>query len=262
MRIAALYDVHGNLPALEAVLSELPRFEPDLIVVGGDVASGPMPGHTLDRLSALGERVRFVRGNADRELIDAYERWRAGALARSDDSVPALEPMAAWGAPLLTSAHRELLAAFPPGLRLSVEGREVLFCHATPRSDEEIITSATSDAHLAGAFAAESATLIVAGHTHVQFDRAVGDRRFVNAGSVGMPYEDQPGAYWALVDERVSLRRTSYDYAAAAAAIEATGYPRAQELVRESLLEPIGAAEATRFFDELARGRELPLMDA
>ena len=103
---------------------------------------------------------------------------------------------------------------------------------------------------------------MVAGHTHVQFDRTVGARRFINAGSVGMPYEDEPGAYWALIGDEVSLRRTSYDYAAAAEAIKATGYPPADELISECLLEPVGAAEATRFFDELARARELPVTDA
>jgi predicted phosphodiesterase len=263
VRIAALYDIHGNLPALEAVLVELERCEPDLVVVGGDVASGPMPAQTLDRLRALGARVRFIRGNADRELIDAYERWRAGALARSDESVPSLEPTAVWAAPHLSPAHRDLLATFTPSLRLGIARLgEVLFCHATPRSDEEIITSATSDEHLASALAHQPARLIVAGHTHVQLDRSVGEQRFINAGSVGMPYEDEPGAYWVLLDERVSLRRTSYDYAAAAEAINRSGYPQAQEMVRECLLEPIGSVEATRFFDELARARDVPLTDA
>jgi predicted phosphodiesterase len=263
LRAAALYDIHGNLPALEAVLAEVELSGADVVVVGGDVASGPLPAQTLDRLRALGPRVRFVRGNADRELADAYERWRAGALQADDEGAPSLEPTAAWAAPRLNASHRELLAGFSPSLRLDIDGLgEVLFCHATPRSDEEIITSATTDAYLEQALADEQAAVIVAGHVHVRLDRGVGAHRFVNPGSVGMPYEDQPGAYWALLGEEVELRRTSYDYAAAAEAIRASGYPDAEELINECLLEPVGAAEATRFFAELARKREPPLTGA
>ncbi len=259
MRVAALYDVHGNLPALEAVLEDVERAEVDVVVVGGDVASGPMPAQTLDRLATLGERARYVRGNADRELLDAYERFVAGALEPTDESVPSLEPTAAWAAQWLRPAHRELLATFKLDVRVGGAHGEILFCHGTPRSDEEIVTAATSDAYLAGALAGESADVIVAGHTHVQLDRKIGAQRFVNAGSVGMPYEDEPGAYWALVgDDELELRRTSYDYTAAAEAIKATGFPAADELVRECLLEPVGSAAATSFFHELASKRRPP----
>ena len=75
MRVAALYDVHGNLPALDAVLAELP--DDATIISGGDVFSGPMPAETLARLRDLGPRVSFVRGNADRDLGPYDERWRA-----------------------------------------------------------------------------------------------------------------------------------------------------------------------------------------
>jgi predicted phosphodiesterase len=263
VRAAALYDIHGNLPALEAVLADVEGSEADMVVVGGDVASGPMPAQTLDRLRALGANVRFVRGNADRELIDAYERWRAGALQGEGETTPLLEPTAAWAAPRLHPSHRELLAGFRPSLRLDIDGLgEVLFCHATPRSDEEIITADTTDEHLQQALADERAAVIVAGHVHVRLDRSVGTHRFVNPGSVGMPYEDQAGAYWALIGEDVELRRTAYDYGAAAEAIRASGYPGAEELVSECLLEPVGAAEATRFFAELARKREPPVTGA
>jgi Icc-related predicted phosphoesterase len=86
-RVAAIYDIHGNLPALEAVLTDLERIEPDLLIVGGDVASGPMPAEILDRLTGLGEGVRFVRGNADREVISAYEMSPSEIEARMDDPV-------------------------------------------------------------------------------------------------------------------------------------------------------------------------------
>ena len=250
-----MFDIHGNLPALDAVLVEVERAGVDVIVVGGDVASGPMPAETLDRLVELGDQAHFVRGNADRELADAYESWAAGALTLSDGATPP-QSMGAWAAQRLTEAHRELLATFRLSVSLDLAGvGEVLFCHATPRSDDEIITAATTDDGLAEALAGCSADLIVAGHTHVQLDRLVGRQRFLNAGSVGMPYQDEPGAYWILLDAEVSLQRTVYDYAGAGEIIRRSGYPNAEEIVRESLLEPIGSAEATRYFDEIARRR-------
>ena len=75
-RVAAIYDIHANLPALEAVLADLESVDPDLIVVGGDVVAGPMPSEVLKRLEALDERIYFVRGNADREIVTAYDERR------------------------------------------------------------------------------------------------------------------------------------------------------------------------------------------
>ena len=258
MRIAALYDIHANLPALDAVLREVASERVDLVVVGGDVASGPMPAETLDRLHELDTPVRFVRGNGDRELADAYERWAAGALALPE----APEWMSVWPAKLLEPRHREQLARFEPVVSVESQGLgEILFCHATPRSDEEFVTRETADGRLAQALGDTSAAVIVAGHVHMHMDRQVDGRRFVNAGSVGMPYEDEPGAYWALLDSDVELRRTAYDYEQAAAAIRATGYPDAEEMVQESLFEPIGSAEATRHFQSFADARREPFSE-
>jgi predicted phosphodiesterase len=258
VRVACLFDIHGNLPALDAVLDEPDVASADLIVAGGDVAWGPMPAETLDRLAQLGKRVRFVRGNCDRELADAYERWAAGASKSSE--VPGdPERVSVWAATRLSPRHRDLLASFEVSVTVSVDSLgEVLLCHATPRSDEEIVTALTDDAQLAEALAVCSADVVVAGHTHVQLDRSVAGYRFLNAGSTGMPYEDEPGAYWLLLGTEASLRRTSYDYDAAAELIRASGYPRADELVQECLLEPIGAAEAVKHFDRIARGRNSP----
>src|SRR5215211_7888479 len=108
-RVVAIYDIHGNLPALKAVLSDLEPIEPDLLIVGGDVASGPMPAEVLDRLAGLGELVSFVRGNADREVISAYEMSPMEIEARMDDPVA---HMSAWVAARLQESHYELLASF------------------------------------------------------------------------------------------------------------------------------------------------------
>ena len=170
--------------------------------------------------------------------------------------------MSVWPAKLLEPRHRAQLASFEPvvGVESQALG-EILFCHATPRSDEELVTRETADGRLAQALGGTSAQVVVAGHVHMHMDRQVDGRRFVNAGSVGMPYEDEPGAYWALLDSDVELRRTVYDYEQAAAAIRATGYPDAEEMVQESLFEPVGSADATRHFQSLADARREPFSE-
>jgi putative phosphoesterase len=200
MNVAALYDVHGNLPALDAVLAVVP--DDAVIVVGGDVAAGPFPSETIERLRALGDRVTWIRGNADRELTPGQEGL---APAQVLD----------WVRARLTPEQIEFLFALPPTIELDVDGiGRVLFCHATPQNDLDIFTSITPEERVAPAFADVDADLVVLGHTHMQFDREIGGIRVVNAGSVGMAYEDAPGAYWALLsdgDGTVELTMTPFD---------------------------------------------------
>jgi putative phosphoesterase len=191
--IATLYDVHGNLAALEAVLAEVPSDA--TIVVGGDVvAVGPQPAETLERLRGLGERVRWLRGNADRELMPGE---------------PGLAPPGAFDATraALSEEQIEFLYELPPTVQI---GR-VLYCHASPRNDVDIFTERTPEERIAHLFADVDADVVVCGHTHVQFERTIAGRRVVNSGSVGAPYEDEPGAYWTL---DLGPRRTAYDGAA------------------------------------------------
>ena len=189
MGIATLYDVHGNLRALEAVLREVP--DNATIVVGGDVAAGgAQPSETLERLRSLGDRVLWLRGNADRELTPGE---------------PGLAPPGVLDATraALTDEQIAFLHALPPTVQI---GR-VLFCHATPRNDIDIFTERTPEERIASLFADVDADVIVCGHTHMQFDRTIAGKRVINSGSVGMPYEDEPGAYWTLDLEH---RRTEY----------------------------------------------------
>jgi predicted phosphodiesterase len=116
-------------------------------------------------------------------------------------------------------------------------GERVLFCHATPRSDNAIFTRQTSEVLLTGVFEEANAGVVVCGHTHMQFDRMVGRTRVVNAGSVGMPF-GAPGAYWLLLADGIELRRTTYDLASASKAILSTAYPRAEEFVSNNLANP------------------------
>jgi len=242
MRVAALYDVHANLPALEAVLGEL---DGETILVGGDVALGPMPKQTLALLRERG--ATFIRGNCDREVSapgEGDEPWTRRAR---------------WVHEQLDDEELDFLRGLPHPLPLEVDDLgDVLFCHGSPRSDEEILTAITPPKRLDPILDGVTQDLVVCGHTHAQFDRLVGDRRLVNAGSVGMAYEGEPGiAAWALLGPTVELRRTPYDVEAAAAIIRETGFPDADELVNEALLHPPSAEEVTAHFESLAERQSL-----
>jgi putative phosphoesterase len=252
-RIAAIYDVHGNLPALEAVLADLESVNPDLLVVGGDVVAGPMPTEVLDRLAVLGESICFLRGNADREVVAAYD---AGRYADATDVTGPAERVAAYAASKINRAHWDLLASFAERLVVEVEGvGQVLFCHGSPRSDEEIVTAATTEGRLREILAEVDQDLVVCGHTHAQFDRRVGGKRVINAGSVGMPYQGEPvGAFWLLLGVGgVSLWRSDYDLHRAVGRIRATGYPDAEDMA-QILLEPPDPEWVTEFFEHQAAG--------
>ena len=226
MRVAALYDVHGNLPALRAVLADPRCAAADVVVSGGDVSAGPMP---LEVLRLLEERgAVYVRGNADRALEG-------------------------WPATQLTDAQHEVLRSWASTLTLQLEGLgEVLFCHSTPRSEDDLVTRVTPEEEVAEALGAVSANVVVCGHTHVQFDRQIAGTRLVNAGSVGMPYEGRTAAFWALLGPEVELVWTPYDVAEAVAEIRATDYPGAEEHV-ETLLTPHTPEEATEVFEARRR---------
>jgi putative phosphoesterase len=234
-RVAALYDVHGNLPALDAVLAEV---DADLILVGGDVAAGPWPAETLARLRALGDRVRWIRGNADRELTQPSESSEQGG--------PPPQGMT-WTRRRLAEDQLAFLGALPLTETIDVEGvGRLLFCHATPRSDDELLTSISDEARWRAALDGVDADVVVCGHTHIQFDRRVGDVRLVNAGSVGMPYEARPGAYWLSIGPGVQHRRTAYDTGGTArqiAALWPEEWPSASP------------EEATEFFEQASRKR-------
>lgn len=236
-RVAALYDIHGNLPALEAVLRDVRGAGVDRILVGGDVLPGPMPGDTLACLLDLEIPVAFIQGNGDRETISP-----TGAVPASF-----LEAMR-WNAEQLRPEDQQFLASWPLMLRDRIAGiGDVLFCHATPRNDMEIFTRQTPDEPLLPIFGTLDVALAVCGHTHMQFDRTIGSVRVVNAGSVGMPF-GEPGAYWLLLGPGVELRRTSYDLEAAAARIRTTNYPQAEEFASRNVLQPPSEADILAMF--------------
>ncbi|HZT92351.1 MAG TPA: metallophosphoesterase family protein [Gaiellaceae bacterium] len=216
MRVAALYDVHGMVWALEAVLRDL---DADAVVFGGDIVAGPAPRATLELVRSLDNAV-CIRGNAERDPQD----WLLERLS-SDD------------------------VEWCKSLPLTAELGGVLYCHATPTDDLPITTIFTPDDAVRANFAGVSGTVVI-GHTHHQFDRRVGDVRVVNAGSVGMPYESHVAAYWLeVVDGEPRFRSTEVDVDALASGILASGWPGAEEFVAENVRTAVDRDEAARYFE-------------
>jgi putative phosphoesterase len=219
MRVAALYDVHGMPHALEAALRAAEDERVDLVLFGGDLVTGPFPGRALKLARSV--EARFVRGNCERMPSE-------------------------WDVEHLEVEDLRWLAELP--VTVSLDG--VLYCHATPNDDSEITTAVTPDEALRQAFGDVEERTVVIGHTHHQFSRAAGNVRVVNAGSVGMPYEDDVAAFWVLVEDgEPSFRRTPFDVARAAAEIRASGWPGAGAFVAENLLEAPSRDEAIAHFE-------------
>jgi predicted phosphodiesterase len=231
MRVAVLNDIHGNLPALNAVLHEVREARVDRVVVGGDVVPGPLCVEVLARLQELDVPTDFIRGNG--ELAALAER--AGAPS----GVP--EPhrdVVRWSGESLTPEQSEAIAAWPRTVLLRIPPLgDVLFCHATPRNENEIFTKLTREERLLEIFRGLDVTMVVCGHTHMQFDIVAGGVRVVNAGSVGMPF-GAPGADWLLLGPGIDLRHTDYDLEAAAGRIRLTRYPKAEDFASRNLLRP------------------------
>ncbi|MFI6759282.1 metallophosphoesterase family protein [Micromonospora sp. NPDC050417] len=239
--VAVLSDIHGVLPALDAVLAEPEVRAADRIVLTGDIAAGPQPVEVLDRLTGLDERVVWVRGNADRELVEL----RAG----KEPVIP--DPIAPWAATQLRDDQLELLAGIPETVTMPVAGLgTVLFCHATPRDDEEVVLVDSRLARWAEVFTGlpDEVETVVCGHTHMPYVRLAHRRLVVNPGSVGMPY-GRVGAHWALLGPGVQLRRTAYDIEAACARVTAeSGYPDAATWADYYLRSRASDAEALTVF--------------
>lgn len=232
MRVAVLNDIHGNLAALEAVIDEVRAASVDRIVAGGDVILGPMPREALELLTSCGIPVEYVLGNCEVAVLEAMAGKPPSAMPA------AFQPLAAWNGEQIGAGWGDAIARWPKTLRLRVDGvGEVLFCHGTPRDENEIFTARTPDARLRAIVAGVAAPLVVCGHTHMPFDLTAGATRIVNAGSVGMPF-GAPGADWLLLGPDVELRHTAYDLDRAAERVRATGYLQAQQFVGYILNPP------------------------
>jgi len=253
MRVAALYDIHGNLPALEAVLQDIRQADVDQIVVGGDVVPGPMPRETLRGLLELDVPTHFIYGNGELAILAQMAGVRTGSITYWGTTSGARPPESIiesyrWTAAQLQSEFESVLARWPKTLQLDIDTfGQVLFCHSTPRSETEVFTRLTAEYRLLPLFEPLHVAVIVCGHTHMQFDRMIGRTRVVNAGSVGMPF-GEPGAYWLLLGSDVQLRHTPYDLAKAAERIRATSYPQAQDFAAHNVLQPPSEKEMLEAF--------------
>jgi len=216
VRVAALYDVHGNVHALEAVLAETD--DCDGVLFGGDLVSGPFPRETLDLARSV-TNAEFILGNAD--------------VFSSPVARPEWDAARRWVQSQLDAQQLDRLEALP----FSWTVDETLYVHANPVDVDAIVTERTPIERVRELVADVSEQRIVTGHVHIQFAREVDGLEWVGAGSVGMPYAQEPGAYWAVVTpDDIEFRRTEYDLEAAAAAIRASGYPGADELAAENVL--------------------------
>ena len=253
MRIAALYDIHANLPALEAVLEDVHRIGIDQIVVGGDVVPGPMPREALALLSSLDIPVQFIHGNGELAVVAQIGATEPASVTYwgTTSGEPPPDPIRGvlrWTADQIRPDYEGVLRSWPKTRRLHVSGLgDILFCHGTPRSETECFTRLTPEALVAPAFEGTDAAVVMCGHTHMQFDRIISGLRVVNAGSVGMPF-GRTGADWALLGPDVQLRHTSYDLQKGAARIRDTSYPQAFEFAEQNVLQSPSEAAMLKAF--------------
>jgi putative phosphoesterase len=224
MRVAALYDIHGNVPALESALADVSSAGVDVILIGGDVVEGPQPVETLELLESIDIPLRWLRGNCDREPSE----WVSERLD---------ERRLAW------------LTTLPPTDRVDIHGLgPVLFCHGSPRSDEDIVTAVSDPERVAPMLAGVDEAVVVSGHTHVQFDRSVAGRRLINAGSIGMSYQGVAGrAFWTIFGPGVEPRNSAFDADAFASILHSTGYPHPE------WFEVATAEAAAQEYEQMAR---------
>ncbi len=226
MRIAGLFDIHGNLPALAAVLEELAEERVDVVVVGGDTAWGPLTGECIDLLVPLPYELHWVMGNCDREVLAASD-----GLAGASD-------MTTFTAERLTDQQLDALRQSNTTVRLEDgEGSELLFCHGSPRADTDFVTRVSPVSRVLPMLGGVT-DVVVGGHTHQQFDRVFDGHRFLNAGSVGLPCE------------------TLYDVDGALNALRATGFPLFDEIFGDSLITPVAPEKATQELEEQAVSSE------
>jgi len=243
-RVAALYDIHGNLPALEAVLEDLRGERVEQVVIGGDIFPGPMAIEAFARVQRLEQSTEFIFGNCEVALLAAREGRDPGRMPES------AKRSMRWCAAQISTSEEQVLRSWPRTLVQNVQGLgQVLFCHGTPRNENEIFTRLTPESAVLPAFAGVKARVVICGHTHMQFDRTIGDVRVVNAGSVGMPF-GKTGADWLLLGPHVELRHTTYDLPRAAARVRATSYPEAEEFAAKYVLTSPGEASMLELFTQ------------
>ncbi len=233
-RVAVLGDVHGNAVAFAAVLDEIRRNPPDLVVVNGDLSWGAEPEATLAMADALPDAL-FVRGNAESAL-----------LRRTADS-----DTDAWMLERHSPERLAQIESFAGAVSVKVAGIGSAFvCHGSPRGDQELVTPGTPDERMRELLAGTELDVLVTAHVHLQFEREVLGVTSMNAGSVGLQYGGTPAAYWAELGPAIRLRRTPYDLDEAERRARSSGIPTADRIV-QTLREPPSAEEVVEHAERL-----------
>ena len=231
MRIAAIYDIHGNTSALEAVLSDVSTEKVDAVVIGGDVVSGPFPRETLNLLQTISVPTYFILGNAESDVIRLILGQPSNGMSQKADEV------AGWVENQLTSDQKDFLLTWTDDLQLKLTPKcNAYFCHGTPRSNTEIFTLVTPEKRVTDIFRNTEASIYVCGHTHMQFERTVNNIHIVNAGSVGMPFGDT-GADWLLINgNEFEFVHTEYNLLSAAESMRTSNYPDVEDFIQNNVL--------------------------
>src|SRR5919198_896487 len=231
---------------LRAVLRELEGEQCDAVVIGGDAISGPQPTETYELLRSIDTPFHWIRGNGERAL----------GPDGADAVIGEAEEPLRFTSSRFSEPERDALAALPERVTLEVDGLgPTLFCHASPRNDLDIVTPGTPDERFPVLLEGVAERVVVAGHTHMQLDRPVGGVRWINPGSVGMPYEGHVAAFWALLGPDVEMRRTPFDVERSIEALLASGWPDAQPFVDENLRVAVDRDEVIMLFEQIARER-------
>jgi putative phosphoesterase len=230
-RIAVLSDVHGNLPALEAVLKAIKKEKPDQLLIAGDlVLNGPDPGAVVDALRSLeADGAAIVSGNTDIAVADFDY---GAAFPHFQDGVPeAITAAAEWAHDELNDDQLDWLRRLPSERRVRAgDDVLVLVVHASPGSQTRGFDQALDANVVFERAAATDARVIAVGHTHVPEVRDLGWKVIINAGSAGYVFDGDPTASWALVtikdgEVEAEIRRTEFDVLTVANAISERGLP-------------------------------------
>lgn len=251
MKIAAIYDIHANPIALKAVLIDIEKINVDLIIVGGDVVSGPMAKETLTLLQNVTTPIKYILGNAESEVLRHLNGDEINGLSERANEE------ARWVSKQLSSEHKKLIGSWTKTKKVELnELGNILFCHGTPRSDIEIFTKITPKQKLIPIFENVDASIVICGHTHIQFDLKIGNLRVINAGSVGMAF-GKTGADWLLIDSTINFKHTEYNLEEAANHIRKSNYPYAESFVSNNVLKTPSEADALNMLSKMDQNQDI-----